>query len=391
MNNNLTIFSQIINRINRNSFKNIIRVHESDKHSKGINSWTHLVSMLFLHFSRATSLREVTLGLLSTSGNLVHLGITEKCPTKSSLSYINKHRKSIIFEEFYYKLLDELSSKEKFTRPNKKLKLKKKIYLLDSTLVTLCSNLFPWANYSQTKGAIKLHTLLDYDGCLPKYIYLSDGKKADVTAARSIEIAPNTIVVADRGYECYDLFADWDKKKITFVVRVKETTGKISYEENKVSDKHPEITVDEKFLLENPALRKKYPKKLRHVFVYNDKNDVTLELVTNNFSWTAETISELYLSRWQIESFFKEIKTHLRIKTFVGTSANAVTIQIWTAMITMLILRYLKAISKYAWCLSNLIAFLRMNLFTKNDLKSWLDTPFKPPGEEIEIFQYKLF
>jgi hypothetical protein len=256
----------------------------------------------------------------------------------------------------------------------------------------LCSTIFPWAHYSKTKGAIKLHTLLDYEGCLPKYVYISDGKMADVTAADLIEIPSKCVVVADRAYESFDLLSSWDKKGVIFVVRIKESTGKISYKERELpNDKNPEILIDEEIILEHEQTRKKYDKKLRRVVVYIPEKDVTIELLTNNFTWTAETISNLYKSRWQIESFFKDLKTHLKIKTFIGTSANAVEIQIWTALTTMLILKYLKAISKHNWCLSNLIAFLRLNLFVKIDLQYWLDTPFKPPGEEIEQIQYNIF
>lgn len=387
---NVTLFSQIINILNRNQFKRIVEKKSGDKHNKGINSWTHLVAMLFLQFSRATSLREVCNGLLSIEGNLNHLGITKKCPKRSSLSYINEHRASDIFEEYYYELYQQYSTFCSFKKI--KFRLKKKILLFDSTIISLCSEVFPWAHYGQTKGAIKLHTVLDYEGCLPKYVCITDGKVADVTAAKTMSILSGSVVVADRGYESYELFSKWDKEKIKFVVRIKESTGIIKYKENELPDrKHPEILVDEEVLLENPETREKYPKKLRRVVVYLADNNVTIELITNNFTWTAETISNLYKSRWQIESFFKDLKTHFKIKTFIGTSANAVCIQIWTALITILVLKYLKAISKYNWSLSNLIAILRMHLFAKTNLKYWLDTPFKPPGEEIEIFQLHIF
>jgi hypothetical protein len=287
-------------------------------------------------------------------------------------------------------LFEQFSSKCEYKKI--KFRIKKKILLLDSTLITLCSTLFPWAKYSKTKGAIKLHTLLDYDRCLPEYVHISDGKVADVTAARLIEIPKNSVVVADRGYECFDLLSDWDKNGVSFVIRIKEATGLIKYKDKELpDDKYPEILVDEVIKLENPETRKKYPKTLHHVTIYESERNVTIELLSNNLNWTAKTISDLYKSRWYIESFFKELKTHIKIKTFIGTSPNAVEIQIWTALITILILKYLRAISQYQWCLSNLIAFLRMNLFVKIDLHYWLDTPYKPPGEEIEMIQYKIF
>jgi len=387
---NITLFGQIIYELDRPFFNKIVSAYQSDKYSKGINSWTHLVSMLFCNFSRATSLREITNGLLSIENNLVHLGITNKCPKRSSLSYINKNRVSELFKEYYLKLFEKYSLSETFKM--KHSRIRKKLYLLDSSIVTLSLSLFDWAKYSHTKGAIKIHTLLDYEGCLPNFVLITDGKVGDATAAKLIDIPSNSVVVADRAYASFELLSQWDKKTIKFVVRIKESTQFVRFKERELpKEKWQEILIDEEVLLSNENTRSKYPKKLRRVVVYDKKNDKIIELITNNFNWTAETISELYKCRWQIESFFKEIKNHVRIKTFVGTSSNAVEIQIWTALITMLILRYLKSISKYGWCLSNLIAFLRMNLFVKIDLYHWLHNPFKPPGKEIDTIQYRIF
>lgn len=152
------------------------------------------------------------------------------------------------------------------------------------------------------------------------------------------------------------------------------------------------ILLDEQIILENKQTREKYPKELRRVVVYDKKNDKTIILVTKDFTWTAETISELYKERWKIEAFFKLLKQQLKIKTFVGTSLNAVMIQIWTAMTVILLLKYLKQRGKYNWSISNLIAFIRMALFLKYPLFEWLDKPFKPPDKIVENkLQTKLF
>jgi hypothetical protein len=266
--------------------------------------------------------------------------------------------------------------------------------LLDSTLITLCLKVYDWAHYTRVKGAIKLHVLLDYDGLLPSYVYLSDGKRSDLRAARQIPISQSSVVVADRGYDDFKLLEEWNSEKVNFVVRCKEDIKFIGYEENDLPDKKAEnILKDQKVLLENSKTRKSYPNKLRMVTVYDEKNGKTMYLLTNNFTWTAQTISELYRQRWQIEIFFRELKTLFKIKTFIGSSANAVMIQIWTAMITMLILKYLKHLSTYSWSLSNLIAMIRMSLFVKIDLYQWLNYPFKrwEDLEEELCPQLKLF
>jgi hypothetical protein len=381
---NITLFSQIVNKLNRQKFKKIVDKYNSDKHNKGINSWTHLVSMLYLHFAKANSLSEVSNGLRLSGGNLNHLGIMQKVPQKSSLSYINQHRNWEIFREFFYKLLEEIESECNFGKKRFKVRLKKKIYALDSTVISLCLSLYDWAKYRTKKGAIKLHTLLDYDGCLPVYVNITDGKVSDNKAAYDIVIPKGSVVVGDRAYVDSKLLWQWDQNKINFVVRLKKNIKYIPYEERPLPEnKHLNILKDEVILLMENKTRKEYPKKLRRVVVYDEVNEVTLELITNNFSWTAYTISDLYKRRWDIEVFFKELKNHLKIKSFVGTNENAVMIQIWTALISYLLVRYLKSISKFGWSLSNLIAAMRGCLFLKIELRGFLDEPFKPPGEII--------
>ena len=275
-----------------------------------------------------------------------------------------------------------------------KFKIKRKIYLLDSTTIILCLSLFNWAKYRTTKGAIKLHMLLDYDGFLPTFINVTTGKVADVTEARRLTIPADSVVVADRGYEDYALLSKWNEAGIKFVIRIKESTGTLGMKELPLPDgKDEHILIDEKIILENEQTREKYPLQLRRVVVYDRKNDKTIILVTNNFTWTANTVSELFKGRWNIEAFFKMLKQQLKIKTFVGTSFNAVMIQIWTAMTTILLLKYLRQKAKYNWSMSNLIAFLRMSLFLKLCLDQWLEKPFKPPDEigenklQIKIFE----
>ena len=389
---NVTLFSQILNLIDRNIFTKTVEKYKTDKHSKGINSWTHLVSMLFCQLSKAQSIREITNGLMSITGNLNHLGIQGKTPKKSSLSYINASRDWQMFREFYFKLLEHLQNQGYFGR-KKFRKIKRKIYLLDSTIISVCLKVFDWAKYRQEKGAIKLHTMLDYDGCLPKYVYMSEGKQSDVKHAQYMLMPRKSVIVADRGYQDFDMFYQWNKDEIYFVVRLKD---QIKYEQIKElalpEGKDEHIIKDEIIRLTRADTEELYPDKLRRVVIYIRKGDRKIELITNNFSWTASTIAELYKQRWMIEIFFKELKQHLKIKSFIGTSENAMWIQIWTAMISLMMLRYLKEIAKYGWSLSNLIAFLRMNLFVKIELIGWLNNPFKPPEDfSMESRQINLF
>lgn len=389
---NVTLFSQIIHHLDRGNFSKSVEKYRTDKHSKGINSWTHLVSMLFCHLSKAQSIREITNGLLSTTGNLNHLGIQGKSPSKSSLSYINANRDWQLFRDIYFRLFENFQSRGNFKRKKFK-KIKKKIYLLDSTIISVCLKIFDWAKYRKEKGAIKLHTMLDYDGCLPSYLYMSEGRQSDVKHAQYMQMPRKSVIVSDRGYQDFDMIYQWKKEEITFVMMLKKSINYHQVKELPLPEgKDEHVIKDEIISLTEEETKKSYPENLRRVVVYDSEKERTIEVITNNFSWTASTISELYKQRWMIEIFFKELKQHLKIKSFIGTSENAMWIQIWTAMISLLILRYLKEIAKYPWSLSNLIAFLRMNLFVKIVLTEWLDNPFKPPDQyNSKFIQQELF
>lgn len=373
----LTLFAQITQTLSRNSFRSLVSKYKTDKHSKGIDSWTHLITMLFCQFSKLNSLRDVTNGLRSASGNLNHLGL-KTSPSKSSLSYQNKHRDWHVFEKYYFSLLGQLSDVAKFRQT--KFRFKAKILLLDSTTISLCLSLFDWAKYRKRKGAIKLHTLLDFDGCLPVYINLTDSNVNDAKAAKEIVLPSDSVVVADRAYIDFENLYRWDAGKSFFVVRSKKSIKYKSLKRKKSpKDKYKNIQIDEYVELAEVSTKAKYPKRLRRVVVWDDINEQFITLITNQFTWTANTISELYKSRWSIEQFFKDVKQLLKIKSFLGTSTNAVLIQIWTAMITILILKYLKACAKHPWCLSNLVAFLRLNLLVKFNLTQLLNNPFEHP------------
>ncbi len=380
---NLNLFSQIITKLDRNSFSNLVREKQTDKHEKGYNSWTHLVSMLFCQFSKSQSVRDISNGLRSATGNLNHLGVN-RAPSKSTVSYQNKHRDWTLFRDYYYQLQSQLTQLSGFKQT--KFRIKSKIFLLDSTTISLCLSLFDWAKYKTNKGAVKMHTLLDYDGNLPTYVNVTNGKTADNRGAYDLPLLANSVIVADRYYNDFSLLNVWDSNNVFFVIRHKDNIRFESIKEYDLPDgRHENILKDELIQLTGTQSKKKYPKKLRRVAIWDQKNGQTIELITNQTSWTASTISELYKSRWQIEIFFREIKQLLHIKSFIGTTENAVMIQIWTALITILILKFLKTLAKYNWRLSNLVAFIRLNLFVKIKLQKWLDKPFDDPPDKRKI------
>ena len=380
----VTLFGQIIQRLDRSIFNKIVKKYQTDKYQKGFNSWSHLISMLFSQFAKSQSLRDISNGLRSATGNLNHLGNVQ-APSKSNLSYQNKHRNWELFRDYYYALQKHLGQQAGFKQV--KFRIKSKIFLLDATIITLSLSLYDWAKYKTKKGAVKLHTLLDFDGNLPAYVNITDGKTADNKGAYDIPLLRHSVIVADRFYNDFALLNIWDSNELYCVIRHKENIKFTSIKENELSEKRNQHILKDEIIELTAKTKEKYPKRLRRVAVWDEKNEQVIELITNQMKWSANTISELYKSRWQVEIFFRDIKQLLHIKSFIGTSPNAVMIQIWTALITILILKYLKAIAKHSWYLSNLVAFIRINIFVKIGLQKWLDKPFIEPKKPPEKYK----
>ena len=284
----LTLFAQIISKLDRNRFKKIVHEHKSDKHNKGYNSWTQLVSMLFCQFAKSQSVRDISNGLRSGTSNLNHLGI-DNAPSKSTISYQNKHRDYTIFKEYYFELLKSLGQQAGFKRV--KFSIKSKIFLLDSTTISLCLSLFDWAKYKTAKGAVKMHTLLDFDGNLPAYVNITNGKTADNKGAYNIPLLKGSVIVADRFYNDFSLLNIWDSKGVFFVVRHKENIQYTVLKENDLPEnKHPHLLKDEIIELKNEDSKGKYPKQLRRIAIWDDENKQVIELITNHFKWVANTM-----------------------------------------------------------------------------------------------------
>ena len=371
MNKFCSIFSQLLQLVPRHEFQEAVKKTRAEHHARGFTCWGQFLAMLFCQLGRAHSLREISGGLRSCEGKLKHLGIT--APSHSTLAYANEHRPWKLYEEIFLQLLRRCQSQ---VRGKKKFRFKNKLVSMDSSIIDLSVTLFDWAQFRRTKGAIKLHLLLDHDGYLPSFAVITEGKVADVRVARQFRFAPGTILADDRGYNDYELFGRWTAQGVFFVTRLKanalyEIVGERPVPQNR------NILQDELIELRGANAEEKCPYPLRLITLYDPETDKILAFLTNHMDLGATTIAAIYKDRWQIEIFFKALKQNLKIKTFVGTSANAVKIQIWTALIAILILRFLQLRSKFHWSLSNLVALLRMNLFTHRDLWAWIDQPFE--------------
>jgi hypothetical protein len=382
MNRFCSMFSQILQLFPRSDFQLLVKETKAERHARGFSCWEQFVSMMFCQLGRAHSLREICHGLSSCEGKLSHLGIAE-APHRSSLAYANEHRPWELYQKLFFQLLERCHKDAPF---KKKFRFNNKLVSLDSTVIDLCVSVFDWAKFRRTKGAIKLHLLLDHDGYLPCFGVITEGKVHDVKVAWSLSFEPGTVVVDDRGYNDYRLFAKWTEEQVYFVTRMKDNALYTIVEERDVPHNRS-VLKDQIVFLSGSTAWGKCPYPLRRVEVWNEEKQQTLVFLTNHYNFGASTIAAIYKERWQIELFFKALKQNLKIKTFVGTSANAVKIQVWTALITILLLRYLKLKSKFSWSLSNLVALLRMNLFTYRDLWAWLDQPFGTPAQSQAAHQ----
>lgn len=384
MNASCSLFSQILKLIPRTDFERIVKGTRAEYRSKGLSSWSQFVGMLFCQLGRAHSLREIEGGLKSCEGKLIHLGIT--APVRSSLSYANGHRPWELFEKVFYGLFATVAAK---AQGKGKFRFKNKLVSLDSTTIDLCLSMYDWAKFRRTKGAVKLHLVLDHDGYLPCFGLITDGKVHDVRAAHPMDFAPGTIVVDDRGYNDYRLFAKWTDAQVFFVTRMKDNAQFEVLEETD-SPQNRRILKDQTIRLTGVGAQEKCAHLLRRIEALRKDTGEVLVFLTNHHGLGASTIAAIYKDRWQIELFFKALKQTLKIKTFVGTSANAVKTQIWTALIAMLLLRYLQLSSRFGWSLANLVALLRMNLFSHRDLMAWLDKPFATPPDPQDTPQATL-
>jgi hypothetical protein len=375
VNASCSMFSQILKLIPRIEFERMVKETGSEYASKGLSSWSQFVAMMFCQLGRAHSLREIEGGLKSCEGKLAHLGIG--APAKSSLSYANAHRPWQLFERVFYRLFERVSGS---VRAPGKFRFKHKLVSLDSTVIDLTLSVFDWAKFRRTKGAVKLHLVLDHDGYLPCYALITEGSVHDVKVAWRIPFPAGTVVVDDRGYNDYRLFAYWTESEVFFVTRMKDNALFEVVEERAVPQNR-NIVRDQTIRLTGVGAQEKCPHRLRRVEAVREDTGEILVFLTNHHQLGASTVAAIYKDRWAVELFFKALKQNLKIKTFVGTSPNAVKSQIWTALIAMLLLRFLQLTSRFGWSLSNLVALLRMNLFTHRDLHAWLNEPFTVPPD----------
>jgi IS4 transposase len=372
-----SIFSQILKLFSRGEFEQAVKQHKAERHARGFTSWGQFMAMLFCQLGRAHSLREICGGLACCEGHLKHLGVPV-APKRSTLAYANEHRPWELYQTVFEQTLLKCQELVRRQGGRKKFRFKNKLMSLDGSIIDLSVSMFDWAKFRRTKGAIKLHLLLDHDGYLPSFAVVTEGKTSEIKVARTLRFAPGTILAIDRGYVDYEWFRELTQEEVYFVTRMKEKAVYEVQEEGRIPQ-NSNVVCDQ--IISFPRLAREGEKAVlfRRVEIWDKEKEEAIVFLSNLLAFGATTIAAIYKDRWEVELFFKALKQLCKIKTFVGTSVNAVRTQVWTALIAMLVLKYLQLKSSFSWSLSTLAALLRQQLFFYRDLWVWLDDPFQSP------------
>ena len=365
MSHHNTVFSQLLKLVSRHEFETLAKQHHSGRSFRTATRWSQFVTMTMAQLSGRNSLRDIVENMSAQAHRLYHLGSAKL--SKSNLSRINEDKPYTLYEALFGKLLKRCQG----LAPKHNFRFKNPLYSLDASTIDLCLSMFPWADFRTTKGAIKLHVGLNHSGYLPEFVTVTEGKDHDVTVGRTLKFPKGSIVAVDKGYNDYGWYNQLNNKGIFFVTRLKSNAKyRVITRESVQKDKG--ISSDQVIEFTGPQTSKKCPLQLRRVGYKDDITGKRYVFLTNNFKLSARTIADIYKARWQVELFFKWIKQNLKIKSFVGTSKNAVLTQIWIALCLYLLLAYLKFQSQLNKSMQQILRVLQLNLFEKRDLMGLL-------------------
>ncbi len=360
-----TVFSQILKLIPRHEFETLANQHHAGRRFRRASRWSQFVAMAMAQLSARRSLRDVVTNLSAQSHRLYHLGSARL--SRSTLSRINETKPYTLYEELFSRLLHRCQA----SAPRHGFRFKNKLYSLDASTIDLCLSVFPWAHFRRTKGAIKLHVGLDHDGYLPEFVTLTEGKITDIEVGRALRFGKGSIVVFDRGYNDYAWYKRLTDRGIFFVTRLK-TNATYRIVERRAVRKEQGLTCDQTIEFTGARTHKKCPIPLRRIGYRDPDSGKHYVFLTNHFNLSAKTIAEIYKHRWQVELFFKWVKQNLKIKTFLGTTKNAVLTQIWIALCVYLLLAFIRFQSSVDANLQQTLRLLQLNLFEKRDLLALL-------------------
>ncbi len=343
-----TVFAQLLKLVPRHEFEQLANTYHSGRSFRKSSRWSQFTAMLFGQLAGRHSLRDIVDNVRAQSHRLYHIGSTNICRT--TLARINEQKPYQLYEALFHKLLGRCMQ-----HPQQHgFRFKNPLYALDSTTIDLCLSLFPWAKFRTTKGAVKLHVGLNQSGFLPEFCTVTDGKTHDVKVARELKLTAGSIVAIDRAYTDYRWFNRLNSQGVYFVSRQKQNAKYRTVERRKVN-KSKGITSDQLIEYTGHYARQDYPGLIRRIGYRDPETGKHYVFITNHTKLSAKTIADIYKSRWQIELFFKCIKQNLKIKSFTGTSKNAVMTRIYIALCAYLMIVYLKFANGIDELLSNLV------------------------------------
>ena len=377
-----TVFAQMLKFIPRHEFESLAHQYHSGRRLRKMTRWTQFVAMATAQLSGRHSLRDVVSNMTAQARKLYHLGI--RSVSRSSLSRVNESQPYELYEALFAKLLARCQAHA----PRHNFKFKNKLYSLDASTIDLCLSVFPWAKFRATKGAVKLHVGLDHEGLLPAFVAMTDGKTHELTAARALRLPKGSIVVMDRGYNDYAWYKQLNNNDISFVTRLK-TNARYQVIERRAVLKNKGLTCDQTIQLTG-AKAENCPIRLRRIGYKDADTGIHYTFLTNHFTLAASTIADIYKARWQVELFFKWIKQNLKVKSFLGTSKNAVLTQIWIAMCVYLLLSYIRFLNNIRPSLQQMLRLLQLNLFERRGLLELLrgdpPEPLVSPNQTTLVF-----
>ena len=380
------VFSQLLSLVDKTILSQVRSKHHSDRYYKKFDTWQHLVTMLFCSFSGATSLRELFTGLLAWQNKLIHIGMPAS-PKRSTISDGNSKRPSEVFKDIYMRLFE----KYRHVLPDSRLKMEviKKLFIVDSTVISLFKDILKVAGRprkdGKSKGGIKAHVMIHAAELMPCLVRFTEGVRHDSTFLKHLNVAEGSYIVMDKGYTDYIQYAQWSDRGIYFITRMKDNARYESIEEIDIpEDKDHEIIKDEAITLEYTVNGKKETLKLRRVALWDEAKTKVMVFLTNSFEQEASTIAGIYKYRWQIELLFKKLKQNFPLKYFLGDNQNAIEIQIWCSLISLLLMEVVRKTLKRNWAFSNMVALVRFHMVSYVHLINFLNDPEKELKESLK-------
>ena len=372
MAHNNTVLAQFLKLVPRHEFEALAKRHHKGGRLRSMTRWSQFVAMAVAQLAGRSSLRDIVSNLSAQGRKLYHLGVG--AVARSSLARVNGEQRHELYEALFGRLLPRCRG----SAPGHGFRFHNPLYSLDATTIDLCLSMFPWARFRRAKGAVKLHVGLDHAGLLPAFARVTDGKAGDIEAARALRLPKGSIVAADRAYMDFDWINSLISQGVFLVTRLKRRI-RHRVVERRPANRARGVTSDQTIEFTSARGRRRCAHRLRRIGYRDPQTGRHYVFLTTNFALSARTVADIYKARWQVELFFKWIKQNLKIKSFVGTSRNAVLTQIWIALCVCLLLAHVRFANRLSWGMAAILRLMQLNLFERRSLVELLNPRADPP------------